>query len=315
MTSPLGVFLSATFDLADYIGDHFRAHAPDLDVRRPAEIDDPAAVRFAVAWEPGAGSFAPYRNLALVASIAAGVDNILDCPGLPDVPVVRIRDPEQARIMAGFVTWNVLWWERQFGRARANQASATWERLSSRPPSRTRVGILGFGSMAQAAARTLLSLGYPVRAQARSAAHAGAVEGVELLHGPGAHLALAAESDILINLLPLTAETRGILSAELFAALPEGAVLIQVGRGEHLDEAALLAALDGGRLAGASLDVFAQEPLPAEHPFWHHPRILVTAHDAAEASFVVTVEQIAEQVRRSVAGLPLIEPVARERGY
>lgn len=315
MTRSLGVYLSETIDLADYLGGQFRTHAPGLDMRRPEEIDDPDAVRFAVAWEPAAGSFAPYANLVLVSSIAAGVDNILHCPGLPDVPVVRIRDPEQARIMAGFVTWNVLWWERRFGLHLANQASATWERLSARAPSRCRIGILGFGSMAQATARTLISLGYPVRAHARSATHAGAVEGVELMHGPGSHLALAATSDILINLLPLTDETRGILSAELFASLPEGAVLIQVGRGEHLDETALLAALDGGRLAGASLDVFAREPLPSDHPFWRHPKILVTSHDAAEADFAITAEQTAEQVRRALAGLPLIDPVARDRGY
>jgi len=315
MTRPIGVYLSESIDLAAYIGEQFRTHAPGLDMRRPEEVDDPDAVRFAVAWEPPAGSFAPYRNLVLVSSIAAGVDNILHCPGLPDVPVVRIRDAEQARIMAGFVTWHVLWWERKFALHLANQASATWERLSARPPSRCRIGILGFGSMAQATARTLISLGHPVAAHARSATHAGAIEGVELLHGPGSHLALAARSDILVNLLPLTDETRGILSAELFATLPDGAVLIQVGRGEHLDEAALLAALDGGRLAGASLDVFTKEPLPRDHPFWRHPKIVVTSHDAAEANFAITAEQVAEQVRRALAGLPLIDPVARDRGY
>lgn len=313
MTRISGVYLSRSLDLAGLLGDVFARLAPDVDLRPPERIEDPATVRFAVCWEPPADGFRPYSNLGFAASIAAGVDGILACPSLPDVPVTRVRDPEQARIMAGHVVWNVLWWHRRFGERLAAQAARRWERFSHRAPSTVTVGILGLGLMGRATAEALLALGFRVVAWART--ERGAFDGVALETGPDGLGRVVRQADVLVNLLPLTEATHGILGAELFAQMPNGAVLIQVGRGGHLDEAALLAALDGGHLAGASLDVFAVEPLAPEHPFWSHPKVLVTPHDAAEAGLETVVASIAEDARRFVTGQPLLGEVPRGRGY
>ncbi|NLH83222.1 MAG: glyoxylate/hydroxypyruvate reductase A [Phyllobacteriaceae bacterium] len=308
-----GVYLSRSLDLAALFDETVGRLAPDLDLRPPERIDDPATVRFAVCWEPADDAFDAYPNLGMAASIAAGIDGILAVPSLPDIPVTRVRDPEQARIMAGHVVWNVLWWHRRFGERLAFQAARRWERLSHHAPSTVTIGILGFGLMGRAAAEALLPLGFRVVGWARTTR--GAIDGVPLETGADGLDRVVAEADFLINLLPLTEATRGLLGADLFAKMPKGAVLIQVGRGAHLDEAALLAALDDGRLGGASLDVFAVEPLPADHPLWSHPKVLVTAHDAAEAGFETIVASIAEDARRLVAGQPLLGEVPRDRGY
>lgn len=313
MTRIPGVYLSRSIDLHDLFGETFARLAPDLDLRMPDAVEDPAAIRFAVCWEPADDAFTPYPNLGMVASIAAGVDGIVAAASLPDVPVTRVRDPEQARIMAGHVVWNVLWWHRRFRDRLDHQAARHWERLSHHAPSKVTIGILGFGLMGRAAAEALLPLGFRVTGWARTTA--GAVDGVTLETGPDGLDRVVRGADVLVNLLPLTAATRGLLSADLFRRMPEGSVLIQVGRGAHLDEAALLAALADGPLAGASLDVFAVEPLSSDHPFWTHPRILITPHDAAEAGFETIVASITEDVRRMVAGLPLLGAVPRDRGY
>ncbi len=313
MSRVSGVYLSRSLDLAALLGETFARLAPDLDLRPPERIDDPDAVRFAVCWEPADDAFDAYPNLGMAASIAAGIDGILASPSLPDIPVTRVRDPEQARIMAGHVVWNVLWWHRRFGERLAHQAARRWERLSHHAPSTVTIGILGFGLMGRATAEALLPLGFRVVGWART--QRGAIDGVPLTTGPDGLDRVVAEADFLVNLLPLTETTRGLLGADLFARMPPGAVLIQVGRGAHLDETALLAALDRGTLAGASLDVFATEPLPVDHPLWSHPKVLVTPHNAAEAGFETIVASIAEDARRLVAGLPLLGEVPRDRGY
>lgn len=308
-----GVYLSRSLDLADLFDETFARLAPDLDLRPPEKIEDPASVRFAVCWEPADDAFDAYPNLGMAASIAAGIDGILAVPSLPDIPVTRVRDPEQARIMAGHVVWNVLWWHRRFGERLAAQAGKRWERISHHAPSTVTVGILGFGLMGRATAEALLPLGFRVIGWARTTR--GAIEGVPLETGADGLDRVVAAADFLVNLLPLTEATRGLLCAELFAKMPQGSVLIQVGRGAHLDEAALLDALDRGPLAGASLDVFAVEPLPENHPFWSRPDVVVTAHNAAEAGFETVVGSIAEDVRRLVDGLPLLGEAPRDRGY
>lgn len=313
MTRIPGVYLSRSLDLPALFDDAFARLAPEIDLRPPETIADPAAVRFAVCWEPPADGFTPYPNLGFAASIAAGIDGILACPSLPDVPVTRVHDPEQARVMAGHVVWNVLWWHRRFADRLAAQAARRWQRLPHHAPSTVTIGILGLGLMGRAAAEALIALGFRVVAWART--DRGAFDGVTLETGPEGLGRVVRQADFLVDLLPLTEATRGILGAELFAEMPKGSVLIQVGRGGHLDETALLAALDGDRLAGASLDVFAVEPLPADHPFWSHPKVLVTPHDAAEAGFETVVASIAEDARRFVDGRPLLGEVPRGRGY
>ncbi len=295
----LGVALCAQLDLVEIYAADFAAHAPHLRLLRPEEVTDPAAIAFALAWVPAPEAFATYPALRGIFSIAAGMDGILACPSRPEgVPVHRVVDDDQADQMAGFAAFHVLWHHRRINRLIENQRAEVWDRPDSgRSPRGVAVGVMGFGHMGRRIGRALATLGYPVRSLSRTlpdpaepgVAHftekAGFLEGC----------------DILINVLPMTPETERMLNADLFAALPRFAALIHLGRGGQLIEADLLSALDSGQLGGASLDVFATEPLPKGHPFWQHPRILVTPHTAAEASNEAVVRNVATHLARAEA--------------
>ncbi len=313
-TTPVqGVLLGDPEIMTAYI-EAFARYAPQVRLALPEAIKEPEAVTFALAWYPDDTAFEAYPNLRLVSSIAAGVNGILDNPSLPaSVPLMRIAGEAQGQMMAGFVAWHVLWHHRRFGEYLANQRRRQWERLPKRDAAEVRVGLLGAGKMGGAVAQALLALGYDVAIYSRSGRNLPA--GVEGFSGEAGLGDLAARSEILVTLLPLTPQTRGILNAALFARLPEGAALIHVGRGEHLIEADLLAALDSGQLAGASLDVFATEPLPPTHPFWTHEKITVTPHDACDS----TPPQVAQEVAAALAGLEAgqlpVSLVDRDAGY
>ncbi|KMO41043.1 hydroxyacid dehydrogenase [Methylobacterium variabile] len=276
------VLLSATTDLRRLFGAALGEIADRVEILdHPAP--EPERVRLALAWRPPADALPRYPNLAALCSIAAGVDNLLACPGRPpDLPVVRVVDPDQARAMSGFVLWHVIGHQRRFQTYAENQRDRVWRRLYPRDASAVPVGLLGYGQIGRRVAADLAALGFPVRAWGRTPQTAG--PGVIHHHGPEGLAAMLPESEVLVNLLPLTPETGGLLDAALLARLRPGGYLIQVGRGEHLVEADLLASLASGHLAGAALDVFATEPLPASHPFWDHPAIRVTPHEACEAS-------------------------------
>ena len=306
------VALSETFDLAATMAE---VNDPRVRLLRPNEIEDPSLVTCGLAWRPADDAFAPYPNMRMVSSIAAGVDSLIACPSLrDDIVVTRIRDEEQARMMAGFAVWHVVHHHRQMGTFIDNQATQTWDRaFRSKMASDVTVGVLGFGLMGRHTARVLATMGYKVIGASRSG---GAPEsGVEILSGDGAIADTAARSDILINLLPLTDQTQDILNANLFAAMPKGAVLIQLGRGEHLIEDDLLAALDSGQLSAASLDVFRIEPLPKESPIWGHPKILVTPHKASDTTRAEILRQLADNYEALVLGMTPPGAVNRDAGY
>lgn len=307
------VLLSATTDLRGLFGPALAEIADHVEI-----LDDPAPhperVRLALAWRPPADAMARYPNLAALCSIAAGVDNLIACPGRPpDLPVVRVVDPDQARAMSGFVLWHVIGHQRRFEAYAENQRDRLWRRLYPRDAGAVPVGILGYGKIGRRVAADLAALGFPVRAWSRSPQQAD--PGVVHHHGSDGLAAMLCETEILVNLLPLTPETRGILDARLFSRLRPGGLLIQVGRGEHLVEADLLAVLDSGRLAGAALDVFATEPLPPAHPFWDYPTIRITPHEACEASpraVARTLLAAAEAVRAGRVPPDTVDPA---RGY
>lgn len=314
-----GVYLSSALDLETLFGDAFAARGAPIRLRRPEAIDSPEAVRFALCWHPPDNGFVRYPNLEMAASIASGVDNIVNCPSLPERAVVtRIRDEHQAALMAGFAAWHVIWHHRRMGFHLSHQTRGEWVRRDFDevvPPSRFTVGILGFGLMGRAIARAVCAMGFPVVAAARNARAGEDMAGVRVECGPEAAQRTAARANVLINVLPLTAETRDILDRDLFALMPRGGALIQMGRGEHLVDADLDDALDSGRLAGASLDVFREEPLPPGHPFWDHPAITVTPHNASITDPRSAVAQIVENIRRAEAGRPLLHAVDRSAGY
>ncbi|WP_421707263.1 2-hydroxyacid dehydrogenase [Algihabitans sp.] len=307
-----GVLVSATLTLDTLFRAAFTAEDPSVELLLPEEVDDPAAIDFALAWRPQPGVLKRYPNLKVICSIAAGVDNILADPELPDVPVVRMVDPKQSEAMALFVIWHVLWYQRRFDLYLEQQAARVWQRQPQRGAAETTVAVLGLGRMGSVVARRLAGLGYPTLGWARSPR---AIEGVEVLSGAEGLKQLLARTDALINLLPLTAQTRGLLDASFFARMKPGAYLIQMGRGPHLVENDLRAAIDSGHLTGASLDVFEQEPLPPDHDFWAHPRILVTPHCASDATADLVAVQTLAAARAAVAGAEIPNVVDRAAGY
>jgi glyoxylate/hydroxypyruvate reductase len=306
------VLLSATLDLRRY----YRGMLASIADRIEA-VDHPAAraaeVRLALAWRPPDEAFASYPNLQAVCSIGAGADNVLACPSLPSgVDVVRVVDPAQAEMMSGFVAWHVISHQRRFPAYVAQQRDGLWRRLGQRRPPDVPVGILGYGAIGRRVAVDLMQLGFPVSAW-RSRAEEGA--DIRTFHGRDGLATMLADTEVLVNLLPLTAETRGILNRDLFARLRPGGYLIQVGRGEHLVEADLLAALDSGELAGAALDVFAVEPLPSEHPFWRHPKVMITPHDASDVRAEAIAATLVATAAALKAGRRPPHAVDRARGY
>jgi glyoxylate/hydroxypyruvate reductase A len=311
-----GVYLCDDLDLRGIFGAAV-AGLPDLALYTPAEVRDPESIRFALAWRPAPDAFEAYPNLRLVQTIAAGVDPVLRTPSLPaDAVVARVHDPEQAALMAGFAAWHVVWHHRTMGAYLDAQQRADWTRdliTTLRPPSQVVVGILGFGYMGKAVACAVRAMGFPVLAAARSDGPAD--EGITRISGTEAVQQVAAGSHILINVLPLTDATHNILDADLFARMLRGAALIQLGRGEHLVEDDLLAALDSGQLSGASLDVFRQEPLPPTHPFWTHPKILVTPHEASVTSPAAVARALQQAVEAMAAGRHPENAIDRTSGY
>jgi len=268
----------------------------------------------AVGWFPQDDAFDHYPNLKAACSIGAGADNILNCPSLrDDIHVVRVVEPAQAQMMSGFVIWHAIYHQRRFATYLQNQRDKVWKRIGQRTTQEVPIGILGFGAIGARVAADLALLGFPIKVWSRNAKPTPA--GITGFHGADGLDAMLAETEILVNLLPLTAETQGILNGALFSKMRRGGHLIHVGRGPHLVEQDLLDALDSGQLAGASLDVFHVEPLAVEHPFWVHPKIVLTPHDACDVSLAATGQTILATAEAVEAGVMPKDVVDRSRGY
>lgn len=310
-----GVLLSSNLDLKSFYS--LETDGPDADVRLfdPDEVTDPDAISFAVCWLPDTDAFAPYPNLKMAMSIGAGVDDLLGHPGLADTAMVcRVRDPYQAELMAGYAVHEVLHVLRDFARLKDSQDRKEWAPLPMAPPRDTKIAVLGNGTMGRAVARALAALGFTVRVACRTLPDTP-LPGVGYVAGAEAVLRAADGANIVVNVLPLTAETDSILNARLFDRLAEASWLVQIGRGEHLHEADFTAALDSGRLAGASLDVFREEPLPAGHPFWADPRLRITPHIASDSTPSIVREQVLTSAKELLDGAVPGLAIDRQRGY
>ncbi|MCW0234014.1 MAG: glyoxylate/hydroxypyruvate reductase A [Ferrovibrio sp.] len=306
--------ISRKFDLRSYYGKALAKIADRIESIDHPVTDGAEAVRIALAWHPHPDAFERYPNLKAVCTIGAGADNVLACPSLPPhVNVVRVVDPAQAEMMAGFVAWHVIWHQRKFATYMQQQRDRIWRRLEQRPASDVPVSILGYGKIGERVATQLAGLGFPVNVWSRTPK--SAAPGLRAFAGRNGLFAMLAETEVLVNLLPLTPETRGLIDAEVFSAMKHGGYLIQTGRGEQMVEADLLAALENGQLSGASLDVFAVEPLPADHIFWHHPQILMTPHDACDVSFTAVANTLVATAAAIEAGEIPPHAVDRSRGY
>jgi glyoxylate/hydroxypyruvate reductase len=305
------LFLSPSDDPAEWLPELHR-QLPDREVRVWPDIGDPDDIDYAMIWRPPAGVLKQLPNLKVMLSLGAGVDGVLNDPELPDLPLVRMVEPGLTEGMTEFVVLQVLHWHRQMEVYRAQQRDGVWRQLPQKLARERRVGILGLGVLGADAARVLTELRFDVAGWSRSARE---LPGITCFHGAAGLAAFLARTEILVCLLPLTEETAGILNWETLAALPKGACVVNVARGGHVNEADMLAALDSGHITGASLDVFGQEPLPPDHPFWSHERVIVTPHVAAVTHARTSVGHLAEQIRRFEAGEPLENLVDRKRGY
>jgi glyoxylate/hydroxypyruvate reductase A len=252
-------------------------------------------------------------NLKAILSLGAGVDGILcDAELPPHVPLVRLVDAGLASQMSEYALYGVLHFHRQMHRYALFQREGQWRALEPVDAAQRSVGVMGLGVLGNDFVRKLAPLGFRVLGFSRTPRQ---LAGVLSFHGEEGLRAFLARSEILVNFLPLTAQTQRILNAERLAWLPRGACIVNIARGGHVDEDALLVALDSGHIGGALLDVFDREPLPPEHPFWRHPRVFVTPHVAAQAVAELAVSQVIDNIRRIERGEQPIGLVMIERGY
>lgn len=293
--------------------DQFHCQAPEIDVRPLDAIGDPSEVEVAVTWMLPPGLYGTYPNLRLIQSMAAGVDHVLADRSRPsDVPVARLVDPWMARAMSHHVILQILRWHRRLDLFETDREDRHWRYGVTFHPETVRVGVLGLGHLGQAVARAIQGLGFAVAGWSRSPKR---LDGLETFHGRDGLTALAERSTALVCLLPLTPETAELLNADLFARMPEGSFLVNVGRGGHLVEDDLFAALDSGQLSAAALDVMTAEPLPPEHPAWRDARIYLTPHIASEINPSTATAAFVENIRRLRQGETPIGLIDPERGY
>jgi len=288
-------------------------HLPDADIRIYPDIGDPGDIDYALVWAPEPGLLARLPNLKVIFSLAAGVDHILRDPDLPrDIPIVRMSDPYQCDMLAEYACLAVLYHHRFLDRTLALQARAEWEEQPVLYTPDVTVGVLGLGAIGQAIAARLAGFDFGINGWSRTARQ---IAGIACHHGPEQLREMLPQCQYVICALPQTPETTGLIDAAFLARMPRGGYVINVGRGAHLVEEDLLAALETGQIAGAFLDVFAQEPLPQDHAFWRHPKIVVTPHMAGELLPRTAVRSIAQGIRDHRAGRPLAHVYDSARGY
>ncbi|QHO72357.1 glyoxylate/hydroxypyruvate reductase A [Bradyrhizobium sp. CCBAU 051011] len=289
----------------------FARELPDLEFYDSSECIDPEKVRYLLTWNMP-DDVSRFRNLEVLFSLGAGVDQFRPeaIPG--HVKLVRMVEDGITRMMQEYVVLGVLTLHREMLAYREQQRRGLWQALATSQATDRRVGFLGLGTLAQAAIDRLKPFRFPLAAWSRSKQ---VVEGVTCFHGEDQLGKFLQGTDILVCLLPLTEQTSGILNARLFSLLPVGARLLHVGRGPQLDQDALIEALDSGQLAAAMLDVTDPEPLPEGHPLWSHPKVIITPHIASVTQPHTAAEAVIENIRRHRAGRNPVGLVDRTLGY
>jgi glyoxylate/hydroxypyruvate reductase len=294
------------------------ALAPQRDIRLwPHGLGDAADIAYACAWNAPRGLFVRLPRLNAIFSLGAGVDHLLADPDLPDVPIVRIVDPDLTMRMSEYVVFHVLLHHRRYRLYDVQQRERVWREHAQPPANAVAVGVMGLGVLGTVAAAALARLGFRVAGWSRTAK---TLVGVETFLGEGGLDPFLRRTEILVCLLPATPATQGIVDLELLRKLKRdgalcGAYLINAARGGLQVEADILTALDEGTLAGATLDVFVREPLPAASPLWRHPKVTITPHNAAFSDPHALAANVLRQIERFEAGLPLEHVIDRAQGY
>jgi glyoxylate/hydroxypyruvate reductase A len=310
--SPDALVFYSDFDDAGAWKKMLTSELPDLDFRSGPAAGDPADVRYALVWKPPAGFFARFPNLAMVTNLGAGVDSLVGRDDLPDVPITRLSDTGMVSLMTSYVMFSVIRYARDIHLFERAQKRREWHYVHPRALSAIKVGLLGLGELGAPAAKALAGLGFDVRGWSRSPKTIGGVRcsaGLETLDG------FLADTEILVVMLPLTPETRSLLDNRRLSLLPHAAKLINASRGAVVDEAALIAALQSGQIAEATLDVFTVEPLPADHAFWGMENVLITPHLASITVPEDAAREVAESIRRVRAGLAPLHLIDARLGY
>lgn len=307
------IFYSAS-DRWDEWADHLRREVPEIPLRHWDEAGDDADVTYALVWNPPRGELKRrFPNLEYIFSLGAGVDALLDDPNLPaGVPVVRMVEEALVIGMTEYVALHTLRLHRRQPELEAQQRSLDWHQIATPLAPERRVGLMGLGVLGSDAATALTALRFDVASWTRTPKE---MPGVSGYHGADGLDDFLARTEILIALMPLTDNTRGILNASLFAKLPKGAGLINAGRGGLQIEADIITALDAGQLSEAVLDVFSTEPLPMDNPLWTHPKVTITPHNAALTGSATGAREVAANLKRVLAGAQPHNIVNPNAGY
>jgi len=290
----------------------FKEHLPHLQVRIWPHAGELVDIEYLAFMHPDFDVLPTFPNLKAMFSRSAGVEAFIGHPKLPKVPLGKVEPPGGDPMMTEYVVMHVLRFHRDMPGYQAAQARREWRRVRIVRPEERRVGFLGYGMMAQAPAQVLKSLGFKVSAWVRTPRQAGEVR---IFHGQDQLGPFLNQADIAVCLLPLTQETEGIFCARTFAMMPRGAMLVNVGRGKHVVEKDLIAALDSGQLAYAALDALWPEPLPPASPLWLHPKVTIMPHVARRPTVAQLVAEMAANIRSLEAGGPLLQQVDVALGY
>ena len=285
---------------------------PKLNIEiGPENVKNPSAVEFAVDWKNPAGHLLNYPNLKAISSYGHGVDNLLSDTKLPHgIPIVRLKDESMANLMSEYLLAVVLLQRRQFLEYAKNPEFSEWGTSVYHPGNQ--IGILGLGYLGQASAKVFLNMGFIVAGWSR---RMKLIDGISCFSNTYGLNKMLTQTDYLINLLPNTSATQDLLNYQTLSTLKRGAYFINVGRGQTLVEEDLIALLDKGHLSGACLDVFRTEPLPADHQFRNHKKILITPHNSSTTQAESAAKQILENYRRAISGKKLLNIVDMKHGY
>jgi len=291
----------------------FRALLPEHDFALYPDLGAADAIDYAVAWKPPPGVLVGLKNLKAIFSFAAGVESFLSDPHMPRaVPIVRAVSDVSRATMSGYAMAQILRYHHKLDHYQRQQAERVWKKTMPREPAETTVTILGTGVLGADLAGRLLPFGFPVVGWSRNPKN---IAGIRNLHGPASFDEAMKAGNIVVCLLPLTPQTKAILDARAFALMPAGGFVINMGRGMHVVAADLIAALDSGHLAGATLDVTEPEPLPPADPLWRHPKITITPHIAGLMPPRRIMQNMADTVRHCLKSGKFEHTADLDRGY